>query len=56
MATTSNFDFSNRTLYSEIAQLRIGYAKLNDYLQNIGASDSKINVNAETLKPLNIIY
>ena len=33
-------DFPNRKLYSQIDQMRIGYAKLNDYLDKIGVSDS----------------
>ena len=36
----SVFDFPNKKLYSQIAQLRIGYAKLNDYLHKIGVSET----------------
>ena len=35
------FDYPNKKLYNQIAQLRIGYAKLNDYLYKIGVSDTK---------------
>ena len=35
------FDFPNKTLYSQIAQLRIGYAKLNDYMYKVGVSDTR---------------
>ena len=31
VTTKTLFDFSNSKLYSQIAQFRIGYAKLNDY-------------------------
>ena len=41
VTTKTLFDFPNRKLYSQIAQLRIGYAKLNDYLQKIGVSDTR---------------
>ena len=34
------FDFPDRKQYSLIAQLRIGYAKLNDYLHKIGVSET----------------
>ena len=34
------FDFPDRKLYSLIAQLRIGYAKLNEYLHRIGVSET----------------
>ena len=34
------FDFPDRKQYSLIAQLRIGYAKLNDYLNKIGVSET----------------
>ena len=37
----SVFDFPNKKLYSQIAQLRIGYAKLNDYLHKIVVSETK---------------
>ena len=34
------FDFPDRKQYSLIAQLRIGYAKRNDYLHKIGVSET----------------
>ena len=37
---TSNFDFPTRQIYSQIAQLRTGFSKLNDYLYKIGVSES----------------
>ena len=41
VTTKTLFDFQNRKLYSQIAQLRIGYAKLNDYMQKIGISETR---------------
>ena len=38
---TSNFDFPTRQIYSQIAQLRTGFSKLNDYLYKIGVSESR---------------
>ena len=35
------FDFPNKKLYSQTAQLRIGHAKLNDYMYNVGVSDTR---------------
>ena len=34
------FDFTDRKQYSLIAQPRIGYAKLNNYLHKIGVSET----------------
>ena len=34
-------DFPDKKTYNQIAQLRTGYAKLNDYLFKIGVSDTK---------------
>ena len=34
-------DFRDKKTYNQIAQLRTGYAKLNDYLFKIGVSDTK---------------
>ena len=36
------FDFPNKKLYRQIAQLRIGYVKLNDYMYKVGVSDTRI--------------
>ena len=41
VTTKTLFDFQNRKLYSQIAQLRIGYAKLNDYMQKVGISETR---------------
>ena len=38
---TSNFDFPTRQIYRQIAQLKTGFSKLNDYLHKIGVSESK---------------
>ena len=35
------FDFPDKKTYNQIAQLRTGYAKLNDYLYKIGVSETK---------------
>ena len=35
------YDYPNKNLYSQIEQVRIGYAKLNDYLYKIGVSETK---------------
>ena len=37
VTTKTHFDFPNTKLYSLIAQLRIRYAKLNDYMQKRGS-------------------
>ena len=34
-------DFPNKKLYSQIAQFRIGYARLNDYMYKVGVSDTR---------------
>ena len=41
MNLIANFDFPTRQIYSQIAQLRTGFSKLNDYLYKIGVSDSR---------------
>ena len=38
------YDYPNKKLYCQIAQLRIGYAKLNDYLYKIRVSKTKKTV------------
>ena len=41
VTTQTLFDFPNRKLYSQIAQIRIGYAKLNDYMQKMGILETR---------------